>query len=219
MKKHYSIQLLRFIFCLMIVNYHFYTQFFSVTELPNFFCRAYLGDEFFFMVSGFFIAQAAIRVERDDHGWTINYTAKRIKKIAIPFYFSWALCFLSGRLTAFLKGDAVDFLPKLLNSIYELCFLDMFGFKKGLYSNSVAWYFSALIISMLVICPLIIRFKKNYTLYAAPALGFFMLAILSLNYDYLYGPHSVLPGIPVLKGAVRAFSEINLGVFIYGGGK
>lgn len=216
-KRYYSIQGLRFLFSLMIINYHFYSLYLRFNDnLPNCFCRSYMADEFFFMVSGFFIAQSAMEDCNADTGWTIKYIAKRIKKIAIPYYFSWILCFIGGRVADAIAGESVHIIPNLLNSVYELLFLEMLGFNKGLYSNSVGWYFSGLIISIMLICPFLRRFRKNYILYIAPVIGGFALGMLSLHYDYLFWPSKVIPEIPVLKGMIRAYAEINLGVFIFG---
>ena len=211
-----SIQLLRFVFCFLIVNYHFFSLYLRYNEnLQNFFCRGYLGDEFFFMVSGFFLAQAAFN-DREQRDWTLRYVLKRLKKIAIPYYSSWILCFIGCRIADILAGRDIRLIQNLLNSIYELLFIEMLGFTKGTYSNSVGWFFSGLIISIVIICPFLRRFKKNYILYAAPILGFLLLGMLCVHFDYLYYPHKILPELPILKGMVRAFSEVNIGVFIYG---
>lgn len=216
-KKNYNIQLLRFIFCLAVVNYHFYSLFLRFEDqLPNYFCRGYLADEFFFMVSGFFVAHAAVNSHEERKGWTLHYIWKRICKIAAPYYFSWLLCFVGGRIADYLQGRDIDLLNNILNSVYELSFLEMFGFTKGLYSNSVGWYFSALIISILVFCPLIEKYKQKYCLHIAPICGLFLLGMLSLDYDYLFWPHKTMSVFPILKGTVRAFSEVNLGFFLYG---
>ena len=176
LKKHYSIQLLRFIFCGVIINYHFYSLFLkSHDNLPNFFCRGYIADEFFFMVSGFFVAFAVMQSVKSDSktGWSIKYVGKRIRKIAIPYYFAWLLCFIAGRITQYMLEGHVNIVSDLLNSIYELTFLEMFGFTKGLYSNSLGWFFSALIIAIIIICPLIRRLKKSYIYYVAPIVALF----------------------------------------------
>ena len=215
--RHYSIQGWRFVFSIMIVNYHFFSLFLRFNEnLPNFFCRSYLADEFFFMVSGFFIAQSVMEEYNSDSAWTLRYIIKRINKIAIPYYSSWLLCFAGGRIADAIAGEEIRIIPNLLNSVYELLFLEMLGFNKGLYSNSVGWYFSALIISILLICPLLKRLKNDYILFFAPIIGAFGLGMLSLQYDYLFWPSKIIPGVPILKGMVRAYLEVNLGVFVFG---
>ena len=131
-KRHYSIQVLRFVFSIVIVNYHFYSLFLRFNDqLPNYFCRSYLADEFFFMVSGFFIAQAAMKDDTAGQEWTIKYVAKRIRKIAVPYYFSWLLCFIGGRIADVIDGKALKLIPNLLNSVYELFFWKCSDLRKG----------------------------------------------------------------------------------------
>ena len=216
-KKHYSIQLLRFVFCIIIINYHFFSLFLRYNDvLPNYFCRGYLADEFFFMVSGFFMAQAAMKDEADRAEWTGGYILMRIRKIAIPYYLTWVLCFMGCRIADRIAGEPLELVSNLLNSVYELLFLEMFGFVKGEYSNSVAWFFSGMIISIAIIGPLLKKHREKYCLCIAPVVALLMLGMLSIHFDYLYYPHKVLPELPILKGMVRALAEVNLGVFIYG---
>lgn len=216
-KRVYSIQLLRFIFCIIIINYHFFSLFLRYNEmLPNFFCRGYLADEFFFMISGFFMAQAAMEDREDRPEWTPKYILRRIRKIAIPYYLSWVLCFAGCRIADKIAGKSLEMVPNLLNSIYELLFLEMFGFIKGEYSNSVAWFFSGMIISIAIIGPQLKKHRGKYCFCFAPIIALLMLGMLSIHCDYLYYPHWVLPELPILKGMVRAFAEVNLGVFIFG---
>ena len=216
-KKVYSIQLLRFVFCIIIINYHFFSLFLRYNEvLPNYFCRGYLADEFFFMISGFFMAQTAMADGENLPGWTVSYILRRIRKIAIPYYLAWMLCFVGCRIADRIAGERLELVPNLINSIYELLFLEMFGFIKGEYSNSVAWFFSGMIISIAIIGPLLKKHREKYCLCFAPLSALLMLGMLSIHFDYLYYPHKVLPELPILKGMVRAFAEVNLGVFIYG---
>lgn len=102
------------------------------------------------------------------------------------------------------------------NSTYELLFLNMFGFKKGLYSNDVAWFFSALLIVTFVLGPLIAKYKSNFSLYFAPLIALFSYGMLSLNYDYLHDPMQTIPNTFLLKGLIRAFAGICIGSFLYG---
>ena len=217
-KRYYSIQLLRFIFCVVIVNYHFFSHYLrDAVGLKNFFCRGYLGDEFFFMVSGFFLAQAVMKSAQDEKDTRpFYYTLRRISKIAVPYYATWLLCFIGGRISEIMSGNPAHVISSLLNSIYELTFVEMLGFKDGLYSNALSWYFSALIISIFVIYPFLQHFKKKYLLIVAPLVGFSLLARLSMEFDYLYYPHKIFPNFPIMKGMVRAFADVNLGVFIFG---
>lgn len=68
------IELLRFVFCLVIINYHFYSHYLSNLENPNYFSRGYLGDEFFFIVSGYYFAKKVSTIETSINSieWGVN---------------------------------------------------------------------------------------------------------------------------------------------------
>lgn len=176
-----------------------------------------MGDEFFFIISGFFLAQAACRTDESPVKWNTQNFIKRLEKIAIPYYLSWLACFIGRRITNHLLGRPVGFLPlDIANSIYELLFLEMLGFKKGLYSNDVAWFFSALLIVSFMIGPWIVKYKQSFCLYCAPLVIVFSYGILSLYFDYLYYPGKLIGNSFVQKGIVRAMAAVCIGSFLYG---
>ena len=61
MKKNYTVELLRFIIAVYIILYHYFSYILKGSSSPNFFMHAYMGDEFFFMISGFFLANSIIK--------------------------------------------------------------------------------------------------------------------------------------------------------------
>ena len=153
-KRNACVDYLRFLFCFLIINYHFFSHFLRNIDFPNFFIRGYMGDEFFFIVAGFYLSRSAIHSEEAPAKWGIDQTIKRIKKIAIPYYLTWIVCFIGRHVTSQLLGEKRKVLFDLLNSVYELLFLEMFGFKKGYYSNDVGWFFSALVIVAFIVGPI-----------------------------------------------------------------
>ena len=122
-----------------------------------------MGDEFFFMVTGFYFAKAGLSAKESPIQWNFNQLIKRIKKIAIPYYSIWLVCFILTELKVVLINiEGRTFLNDLVNSVYELLFLDMAGFRKGLYVNDVAWFFSGTIISLFILGPFIAKFKEKF---------------------------------------------------------
>lgn len=217
-EKDLFIQLLRFVFAFFIVNYHFYSHYLVVRGYPNFFCRAYLGDEFFFIVSGFYFAKSACETTKKSIEFTIEFTVKRLKKVAFCYYSTWIICFcMTNSIDCVLKRtDVLDIINRLLNSIYELSFLEMFGFVKGFYCNQVGWFFSAMIIVEFILAPWIALYKKSFALYLAPVIAMGSYGVLSLNFDYLHNPYILIPGTFIMKGSIRALAAISLGIFLYG---
>ncbi|WP_296012429.1 hypothetical protein [uncultured Treponema sp.] len=61
MKKNYIVEFLRFFFAVFIILYHYYSYVLKGSVSPKLFMHAYVGDEFFFMISGFFLANSIIK--------------------------------------------------------------------------------------------------------------------------------------------------------------
>ena len=214
--RNCSIDILRFVFCLYIVNYHFFSHCLRNIDFPNFFCRGYMGDEFFFMVTGFYFAKVALSAKESPVQWNFNQLIKRIRKIAVPYYSTWLVCFLITEVkVVWMHLENRSFLNDLVNSIYELLFLEMAGFKKGLYVNDVSWFFSATILSLFLIGPFIAKFKEKFILYFAPVISIFSYGILCLNFDYLHNPYLLIPNCFILKGLIRAIAAICAGCFLF----
>ncbi len=55
-ERNYIIDFLRFVFCFLIINYHFFSHCLRYENFPYYFIRGYMGDEFFFMVCGFYLS-------------------------------------------------------------------------------------------------------------------------------------------------------------------
>ena len=216
-KRNPYVEILRFLFCLLIVNYHFFSHFLINVDFPNYFTRSYLGDEYFFIIAGFYLSKAASKVEKNHLSWGVKQTIGRIKKIAIPYYLTWIVCFVGVRYTQVYFGEtSKSILSDAGNSIFELLFLEMFGFKKGLYSNDVAWFFSALLIVTFIIAPWIAKHKRRFSYYCAPLIVFFSYGILSLNYDWLYAPYYLIGNSNIMKGTIRALAAVCVGVMLEG---
>ena len=216
-KRNYTIEFLRFVFCILIINYHFFSHFLRYESCPKYFIRGYMGDEFFFMVCGFFLAKSAAKTVDNPVLWNVRSIVKRIRKVAVPYYLTWCACFVGGHLTSHILGEkSGNLVLDALNSIYELLFLEMFGFNKGYYSNIVGWFFSALLIVTFVLGTLVAKYKNGFSLYVAPLIAFLLYGVLSRYFDYLHDPYSYVPNTFLLKGLVRAFAAVCVGIFLEG---
>jgi len=134
----------------------------------------------------------------------------RIKSIVYPYYISWFISFIGLHLSSDLKTT----LSNLSNSIFELVFIDMAGFRVGYYSNSVTWYLSALFLNIIFFLPFMEYFGKSYLKKIAPVVSIFLYGILALNSSFLFGPHTIMFGC-IYKGMIRCAAGVNAGLFIY----
>ena len=169
------------------------------------------------MITGYYLAQTALKTDKNPLKFGFSNVFEKIKKIAVPYYLSWFLCFIGKNYVNVQMGFEDDnVFANFLNSFYELFFLKMFGFKKGFYSNDLSWFFSALLIVTLIISPLLVKFKKPFLLYVAPVIAFAAYGILSLDYDYLHSPSRLINNTFLMRGLVRALAAMSLGCFLYG---
>ena len=149
-KRNGNIEILRFIFCMLIILVHFPQE-----VRYSFGSSGYLGVEFFFMISGLFLGRK-LKKDKELHqkepisdtltsSW--KYFLSRIKSI-YPFYFAAVGFFCI--LNIILKHT------KLLNSILyfisDLLFLQIFRFPSISYTGTV-WVFGSIVFQSVCFIP------------------------------------------------------------------
>lgn len=170
----------------------------------------YLGVEFFFIVSGYLMAQKALNMKNykdEDIGkLTWNYIWKKIK-VLFPYVL------INYLISIVVKSTFRDFKTyQYVRSIWNLLFIDMSGITTT-YMLGQTWYISAMLISMLILYPLILKYKKNFIYLGSPVIVLFIGGFLSRNYANLNLPY-IWENI-IMLGMLRALFEIALGTIIY----
>lgn len=206
MKHNGIISFWKFAFAIMICILH--GDVFSNNNEYLLFSGGAIGVEFFFVVSGFLLAVSIL--EKKESGIiykdTWNFIFNKFKKL-FPYV-----------LIAFILIASIDLITKereitsLVRSIWDLFLLRMSGIATNRI-NSVAWYISAMFISMLIIYPLGRKYKKNYTCLIAPIIVILLGGYMSHEFGNLRTPMTWV-GI-CYKGLLRAFLELNLGIVTY----
>lgn len=169
----------KFMFALMIVIFHV-TINYKGNENTLLKYGA-IGVEFFFIVSGYFIAKKAFSVKEDCSNIgkeTMSYILGKVKKF-LPYTCSAFAMFII--VDSVLKGYS---LKHYINSIWNVIFLDMSGVKTT-YISGITWYISVMLISILIIYPLIRKYKKNFTYLIAPIIVIFIGGYLAQKYGNL----------------------------------
>lgn len=210
-KKNNTVELLRFIYAIIIVVFHFGQK----NYINGFGSNGYLGVEFFFLVSGWFMAGNALKHDALELGQaTFSYTVKKIATFAIPYYICWFGSYLISNLIA--HSSLKEFAFNFLRSIPEALLLRSTGMQMICYISQ-AWYISAMLLTVVLCYPLICKLKNLYIYCIAPLLAVFVLALISLKSGTL-ADVDLLIGI-FTKGFLRGLAVMNLGVFMYGLGQ
>lgn len=209
-KKHNGIiSFWKFCFCMMVVIFHSYA--FVANGEKTVFRQGYIAVEFFFLVSGFLLAKSALKKEESEN-WrdlgkeTFQFVAKK--------YLAFLPYVLFGGIIALILQNILKHVGFYQNasSIWDLLLLRMTGLK----GNAVigqAWYISAMLLCMLVLYPLLRKYKYNFVYLAAPIIVLLGLGWISQTYSRINNPE-VWTGF-LYKGVIRAFIELTLGCILY----
>lgn len=199
--KNSSIELLRFLFIICIAIHH-------ATGQP---LGAYLGVDFFFLLSGFFLMQYYsndVQAKESPAIAAIQYTKKRYFRV-IPYYlFSF---FLAVGLTVGLwKAVSPDVM--ITDYIWELFMMGTAGISMNM-AVPAGWFCSALIISGFLIYFLLARYQKTYLYIIEPVSLVLVFAWMYRNIGHLNRWTQV--DMFVESGVLRGFVEMGLGCISY----
>lgn len=213
-KRNGEIELLRFIFCILIVLFHCNKDIFHLLSAHHYTYalspRGYIGVEFFFMLSGYFMAMG---IDKN-------------KKSAVPLgtdsvRFIWKKYFgifwyhIIAFVTLFIVDSAIkqDFsIDKLFDVIPGALLITRTGIRM-LDINGVEWYLSAMILVMAAMYPVA---KKHFEVYAK-AIAPISAALI---YGFLIHKYHTLSGTTVwtqlgYRCMWRAAAGLNVGLFMY----
>lgn len=185
MKNHNSlIDFYRFVFSVVIVCFHSrYLTYLGYIPFKD----GYTVVEFFFILSGFLLSKSAISKDSTEIKEIAFDTVHEVKKRAINMYYYFIPSFVFYFIILNLKEDRfhINLIPSMIkdlgNSVFELLYLPMSGLGKYHY-GAVLWYISALFISILIIYPIMRRFKELFFLVIAPILVLFCYGYHFVNY-------------------------------------
>jgi peptidoglycan/LPS O-acetylase OafA/YrhL len=212
-----KIELLRFVFAVCIVLHH-------LTYPGLEFAGGFISVEFFFMLTGYYLAK---KITRDvdvtkNVSETIpatmdaskNEVLHRLKKLMPYFAISW----IFGLLVILGAGNGFGesrfaVLKSIIFASYDFLFGQCLGIP-SLVVSGVLWYLSAMFVSIIIIYPIARRHYKIYVYYA-PLLALFSMGYLFRNFGSLNIPDTTFAAGLFNTGILRGISMISLGMWIY----
>ncbi len=220
-KRNGRIELYRFIFAIYVLLFHFEKYFMGEPSLKDGFHLALfphgsIGVEFFFLLSGFFMAKS-IKKKRnsmmEEKGRIVSKPADWIRFIAGKYssifpYHVIAFVFSFATYVMFKGFDWKHAVVCLIDSVPNFLLVQMSGISLT-NPNHVEWYISCMLLAMCVIYPFAIRYYEAVYTYIAPVLAVFAIG-------YLMYTTNALTGVSVwmsfcFKATLRAVIEILLG--------
>lgn len=163
-KRNTYLELMRFLFSVGICLYHWGNGHFG---------GAYIGVQFFFVLSGFFLLWSfESRIdevsEQDAYKNCFLYLKKRLRQFYPHFIFSFAVLIIIKIVVV----HSTSFHNFLLTAFWEVTFLQNIGLtSSGVLLNAPTWFLSAVIISGYFIYYLLQKHHDIY-IYIVPPLNY-----------------------------------------------
>lgn len=209
-KRNGNIEFLRFCFCMFIVFLHF-----TDTIKSGLFLSGYLGVDFFFMLSGFFIAKK-LRKDKESHSMeTIQQTLAESRKYLLsrvasiyPYYLVAVMIFVFIRF----YGSDIGSVDGLSYVVSDLLFLQPFGYMSWSFTGTL-WFLCAMFTAIFILYPIVRRYYDVYVKYLAP-----FIAVLFIGFILrTKGTISVaidFAGNFLSYGVLRAIAMMSIGMIV-----
>ena len=219
-----AIDFLKFMFALMIVAFHFFTYRMNTSvaatalfplkvPLPG----GYISVEFFFLVSGFLMAQHTEGARQTPLPGGTGAESLRFvlrKFTAILPYYLFSIVSALVLCQVFINYTLITPTILGLDSLWEILLLQMTGLGVPQIINGPVWYLSAMLLAMLMVYPVLRRFPDMFFNVIAPLAALFLLGHL----NRVYGTLDVIAASEewFYPGIQRAVAEICLGCIAFG---
>lgn len=219
-KRNSTIDMLKFISCLVIVIHHSY-----MLTVPNTVPCVYHGGwiftDFFFMISGLFMAESIGKTDPSSCQWVGASVRFLLRKFARIYPYFITAFFIEFFVKVILSKLTIgEILGQLTNSIWKILLIDMLGFQDCGYMG-ITWYLSAMLIALALLYPLIYSNKECFLNFLAPA-----IVIIAYVYMDMYTGGNGLGEGQVREwlglcffGTVRAIGGIALGTVVWSGAR
>ena len=196
-----EVDILKFVLALVVAVFHLHWSVFS---------RGYLANEFFFLLSGFFLGRSLWKPAPSPSA--IGFLRRKFLPIYPVVFASTAIAFAVQMI---LKRTSFSHcLSALSAATWEFLMLQESALQTGKPYNGPAWYLSAMLLSMAVLYPLFRRLRKTDSLpVVAICLSVFAYSALWHGCGGIVAGNR-WAGICSYR-TVRAFAGISLGVFLH----
>lgn len=206
--RNSSIDILKFIFAISIVLFHFGSH----REI-NILQGGYIFVEGFFMITGYFMMVSANKTTEKCIGKdTLNFIKHKYLSFAPTLIASVIITQIITIIISRLSPTAIAL--DLLNSVAEIIPLQITGIR-GSALTAVAWYLSAMMIALFILYPAARKFGKSFTHIFCPVVAVMIYGILCKEVGFLNTIAEYDFFIPVQSGIFRAVAGICTGCMLY----
>lgn len=204
-RKNSEIELYRFLMIIGVAILHF-------TEDYNgkIFYGGYLGVDFFFILSGYFLMIHFMRHYNDQINpidQSVTYIASRLKRLYPPYL---TACLLMILLQWKLQGGFKNLLLMIYQSKWQFLMLHSVGAPTISIVRSL-WFISPLVVLSYLLY-FMLCYKKQFVVGLAPIISILCFAFIAQKYGFL-GMQFTYNGF-LVGGFIRGLPEMLLGIFM-----
>ncbi len=210
-KRVGSIEFYRFVFSLIVMIFHASRQ--INNSIP--FKSGRLGVEFFFVVSGFLLAQSASKIAHSEceiGSASSRYALAKIRRFFPEVLIGFAFAFIVEHIRL-MNFKVSTLVVDMIKSVFQVMLIWMSGLETVSFFN-VTWYMSVLIIVSLILFPLALKNIDLFLNVFAPLITLFVMGYLCLQDGDLKGNLGEYMGF-FHKGMLRGIGEMSLGCVSY----
>lgn len=200
-KRNGLIEISRFFAILAVALIHF-----NSIAFP----KGYLGVEFFYLISGYFLAKELNKTNQVQLQTVEKASLKQLSKLSLLLLLSLLITLYIYQITQ------LDYLKQIniTNFASELLLLDAFGLNFPRLIPA-GWFISGLIISSLILRYSLYRFGQRVLIIIGPVISIFILVYINSRFGNLNVPLDATRFGTIPFGTLRAFAELTLGASVF----
>ena len=201
----------KLIFTFVIVIYHYA----EISKTVSLFKSGSIAVEFFFILSGYFMAISAERKPFTEKLGTdtAQFIWRKIKSI-LPYYLiGWLIAAILNMQHWLMEPRTLgEIVLRISNMLPNFLLLSVSGMPEEVVLG-VTWYISAMLLAMAVIYPLLRKYKNIYLRIIAPLSAILLTGYLSQKYGGFFLSYEFDGFVP--QNIIRACVGINIGCVVY----
>jgi len=205
MKRNHSIDVIKFVFSLVVVLYHFKFLFVS----------GYLVVEGFFMISGFLMMNTIYSQKKElllEENSTARFVFKKYSALFFPLLYSAISGFLIyEKLIGLNPAQPVQ--EKIPYLLFEIFPLQVAGFQ-AFYATGVSWYLSAMFLGLALIHPFAKRNPERFAYTVCPPTVLLCYGFLCFQGSNLDLPCTWFLGY-INSGLIRGIAGLCAGCLLF----
>ena len=206
MKRNGYIDIIKFVFAILIAEFHLNS---------GLFLGGRLAVEGFFMITGYFMLASA---ERDKHPEdklgisTVRFISRKFSSL-FPYLLSSTIL-ASIVYTIIKKHTFSQWLTSVPLLMFDIFPLHNAGFR-GEYVCGISWYLSSMFIALAILYPLCRKFKDTFVFVVCPLITLLNYGLLSHYYGNIAVGADFFKETVLNTGVMRALAGISLGAILY----